>query len=139
MIKAQLAAAKKSAKSAAPEKSKDGAMQPHEVCINLHQTAETCQTLTFSGKLPLGESGPISNIGQTRYIPADVRREVFLRDEGRCTFVSKDGRRCDETVGLHLDHIRMFCRGGEGSLENLRLMCKNHNIYLAEENLRSGA
>lgn len=30
-----------------------------------------------------------------RHIPAPVRRAVFERDQGRCTFEAPDGRRCD--------------------------------------------
>jgi 5-methylcytosine-specific restriction endonuclease McrA len=128
MIKAQMVAEKKGAKSAAPEKLEDCTKQAHESCLNLHQSEESCPKQTSSEKFGQG-------IGQTRYIPVDVRRQVFLRDEGRCTFVSKDGRRCEETLGLQLDHITMFCRGGAANVENLRIVCKNHNIFLAKEAL----
>ena len=32
----------------------------------------------------------------SRYIPAEVKRAVLKRDDGRCTFVSDSGRRCEE-------------------------------------------
>ena len=36
---------------------------------------------------------------------AAVRREVWGRDGGRCTFVARDGRRCDGRFKLEFDHI----------------------------------
>src|SRR5262249_43812930 len=37
---------------------------------------------------------------KNRTVPAAVRREVWARDEGRCTFVSEDGKRCGSTKRL---------------------------------------
>ena len=68
----------------------------------------------------------------SRYIPAPVRRAVRARDGNRCTFVDDNGRRCTETRGLELDHKRPYGRGGDHSVENVRLRCRTHNIYLAE-------
>jgi hypothetical protein len=36
---------------------------------------------------------------------ASVKREVYLRDGGRCTRVSKDGRRCGSRRFLQFDHV----------------------------------
>ena len=46
-----------------------------------------------------------------------------------------NGRQCSETAGLALDHVKMFCKGGDHKLENLRLMCPAHNRYLAGKGL----
>ena len=37
---------------------------------------------------------------RSRYIPAAVRREVWLRDEGQCRYVSPTGRQCGATARL---------------------------------------
>jgi 5-methylcytosine-specific restriction endonuclease McrA len=66
-----------------------------------------------------------------RYIPASVKREVWERDGGRCTFVSAEGRRC-ESRSPEFDHIVAIARGGMSSLENLRLRCRAHNQLEAE-------
>ena len=65
-------------------------------------------------------------------IPAKVKHHVFLRDKGRCTYVSSDGRRCSERSFLHLDHITPWCLGGSHRAENLRTLCANHNNFQAE-------
>jgi hypothetical protein len=68
----------------------------------------------------------------TRYIPAAIRRSVWERDEGRCTFVSITGGRCRCRRYVQLDHVVPFARGGKATVENLRLRCSSHNQYEAE-------
>jgi hypothetical protein len=71
--------------------------------------------------------------GRGRYIPREVVRAVFARDLGRCRFVGDNGRRCDARGLLELHHHDVtYARGGEASVENLRLMCRCHNALLAE-------
>jgi 5-methylcytosine-specific restriction endonuclease McrA len=67
-----------------------------------------------------------------RHIPAAVRRAVHERDGGRCAFVSDAGKRCAATRFLEIDHIEPVARGGEATLENLRLLCRAHNQYAAD-------
>jgi 5-methylcytosine-specific restriction endonuclease McrA len=61
-----------------------------------------------------------------------VKRQVWKRDQGRCTFVSASGRRCDARRFLEYDHIEPVARGGKSTFENLRLRCRAHNQYEAE-------
>lgn len=71
--------------------------------------------------------------GRSRHIPAGLRDSVFRRDGGRCTFTGKNGVRCDATAHLQIDHIKPFCRGGEHTPKNLRLLCGKHNRLVAGE------
>lgn len=66
------------------------------------------------------------------YIPAGVRRAVYERDAGQCTFVSDDGRRCSERSHLEFDHVTLVCRGGQPTVDGLRLRCTAHNQHTAE-------
>jgi len=66
---------------------------------------------------------------KTRYIPENIKLQVWQRDEGQCSFMSPDGRRCQERGGLELDHIFPWSLGGDSSLENLRLLCRPHNNW----------
>ena len=68
----------------------------------------------------------------SRYIPQRVKDEVYLRDKGRCTYRSPDGRRCGSKRDLQVDHIVPFARGGDDSPSNLRLLCGKHNRLEAE-------
>jgi 5-methylcytosine-specific restriction endonuclease McrA len=69
---------------------------------------------------------------KSRHIPADVRRAVWQRDGGRCTFVSASGKRCESRTRLEFDHWNEFARGGEATVANLRLRCRAHNQDAAE-------
>jgi 5-methylcytosine-specific restriction endonuclease McrA len=65
-------------------------------------------------------------------IPVRTRDAVFARDQARCTFVGSDGKRCNETIRLHVDHIKPVARGGNNEITNLRLLCAKHNRLQAE-------
>ncbi len=67
-----------------------------------------------------------------RYIPAAVRRAVFERDGHRCRFVDGDGTRCRERDRLEFHHRHPFGHGGGHDIGNIRLMCRTHNMLLAE-------
>ena len=67
-----------------------------------------------------------------RYIPAEVRRQVWERDQGRCTFVSPSGERCESTEFVEYDHVVPLSQGGQSTLEGLRLMCRAHNQFEAD-------
>lgn len=67
-----------------------------------------------------------------RGIPADVRRSVWARDDGRCAFVAANGRRCGERGFLEFHHLVPYADGGEATLENIELRCRGHNAYEAD-------
>ena len=90
------------------------------------------------------ESGPTGNSvavttqpgnerSKSRYIPRAVRRKVYERDDGRCAYVSPDGKRCSERWGLEYHHKLAFGLGGESTADNLILMCRCHNGLAAEQ------
>jgi hypothetical protein len=73
-----------------------------------------------------------------RYISAEVRRKVCERDQGRCTFVSETGKRCEARDHLELDHVDPVARGGRATVDNLRLRCRGHNQLEAERMFGAG-
>ena len=73
-----------------------------------------------------------------RHVPAAVVREVCLRDEGRCTFVSGQGERCESRDFLELDHVTPVARGGQSTAANVRLRCRTHNQHAAEQAFGAG-
>ena len=68
----------------------------------------------------------------SRHIPAEVRRSVWRRDEGRCAFRSAAGRRCPARALLEFHHVEPFALGGEATPENIQLRCRAHNRYEAQ-------
>ena len=73
-----------------------------------------------------------------RHIPAEVKRTVWQRDGGQCTFVSESGRRCEARARLEFDHVTEFARGGEATAAEMRLRCQGHNQYQAEQTFGAG-
>jgi 5-methylcytosine-specific restriction endonuclease McrA len=70
---------------------------------------------------------------RVRHLPAAVKREVFVRDEGRCSYLDERGERCRETSYLELHHLQPFARGGQHIVANLALRCAAHNALAAEK------
>jgi len=60
-------------------------------------------------------------------VPAAVRREVSARDASRCAFVSRHGRRCEETRFLEFHHVVPRAAGGAATVDNIQLRCRAHN------------
>jgi 5-methylcytosine-specific restriction endonuclease McrA len=77
-------------------------------------------------------SGKRTSAADGRYIPADIRRSVWQRDQGQCTFVSAKGRRCEERTRLEFDHMQPFAKGGQTTAGQIALKCRAHNQYAAE-------
>ena len=77
---------------------------------------------------PRTSSRPITN---PRTIPAEVRRAVYARDGGCCTFVGPTGHRC-ESRAVEFDHIVPIAKGGTSTVSNVRLLCRAHNQLEAE-------
>jgi 5-methylcytosine-specific restriction endonuclease McrA len=68
----------------------------------------------------------------SRYIPAAVRRAVCERDQHQCTYVGETGHRCTERDRLEFHHHMPYGHGGDRRADNIALMCRTHNAYLAE-------
>jgi hypothetical protein len=67
------------------------------------------------------------------HVSRAIRREVFARDGRQCSFVGTDGQRCSSRAFLELDHVRPRALGGTGESANVRVLCRAHNRYAAEQ------
>ncbi|MEK6705485.1 MAG: hypothetical protein AABZ06_06830 [Bdellovibrionota bacterium] len=75
-----------------------------------------------------GETPPTNS----RHISQAVRDMVWQRDQGRCSYVSPDGKRCDETMFLEYHHEHAWAQGGSSQdPANIALRCKGHNALAA--------
>src|SRR6185369_6201988 len=68
-----------------------------------------------------------------RYVPAAVRRAVFIRDGGCCQWAMASGGVCGSRYRLELDHIVPVALGGESTVSNLRVLCALHNGLAARQ------
>lgn len=71
------------------------------------------------------------SISPSRYIPSKTRREIWLRDDGQCTFKNEEGHRCNSKFALEIEHLIPWSVGGTNTLENLALLCRTHNRWRA--------
>ena len=99
-----------------------------EVPLSADVTAATRTTCPAASAPSKRTSRPGS-----RYVPAELRREVFARDGERCTYVGPDGDRCPARGYLELDHIHPKAFGGTETAANLRVRCRAHNALYAEQ------
>ena len=51
-----------------------------------------------------------------RHVPAEVKRAVWERDGGRCTFVGESGHRCEARTRLEFDHVEPVASGGRATV-----------------------
>jgi len=75
---------------------------------------------------------PCRRSDDARHIPASVKRAVWERDGGQCTFVGENGHRCESRTRLEWDHVEPVARGGHPTVKGLRLRCRAHNQLAAE-------
>jgi hypothetical protein len=68
-----------------------------------------------------------------RHIAAAVKQAVWERDGGQCTFTSESGHRCPAREFIEFNHAEPVARGGIATTENIRLRCRAHNQYEAEQ------
>jgi len=125
--KRKFAIAARTSKAASKPNAESGSRSESEPNSELEPNAEL-------GSCSESEAGKIDAAARQRgrYVPAAVRRAVFVRDEARCSYVDARGERCQETHCLELHHLRPYALGGGHSAENLTLRCRAHNALAAE-------
>src|SRR4051812_18248265 len=82
---------------------------------------------------PRTEATEVAGPASSRQVPAAIRRHVYARDGGRCTFVDARGHRCKETGFLEFDHLDGFARTRSHDPERIVLRCRAHNQHEAEK------
>ncbi|HXH30269.1 MAG TPA: HNH endonuclease [Bacteriovoracaceae bacterium] len=81
---------------------------------------ELCKEVRQLWEIRSHRDKKVSPVSTTRYIPVQVRAEVWNRDQGKCSL-------CASTTRLEFDHVKPFGAGGETSTKNLRILCRNCN------------
>jgi 5-methylcytosine-specific restriction endonuclease McrA len=86
-----------------------------------------------TGRKPRQTPAKAADESTSRHIPEHIKREVFERDRGRCTFTDKGGQRCPETGALEFDHLDGFARTRVHRADRIRLLCRAHNQHAADK------
>jgi len=82
---------------------------------------------------PRTDAIEVAGSASSRQVPAAIRRHVYDRDGGRCTFVDARGHRCKERGLLEFDHLDGFARTRSHDPERIVLRCRAHNQHEAEK------
>lgn len=81
---------------------------------------------------PKVNSVPSNRTGNSRYLPVEIERAVRARDKNRCTFEDPlTKRKCESDFQVQIDHVVPIAAGGKTELNNLRLLCRQHNLLSA--------
>jgi hypothetical protein len=67
-----------------------------------------------------------------RTLPAEIRRNVYQRDGGRCTFMGSSARRCGSREFLQYHHLDNWAEFGVHKEDRIVLRCQAHNQLEAE-------
>jgi 5-methylcytosine-specific restriction endonuclease McrA len=70
--------------------------------------------------------------GRARYIPSSVRERLLERAGYQCEYTGPGGIRCTARTRLEVDHIQPLEKGGGRGEENLRILCRAHNLLAAD-------
>jgi 5-methylcytosine-specific restriction endonuclease McrA len=85
-----------------------------------------------TGRKPRPPSREPAQEPSSRHIPDAIKRTVYERDAGRCTFTDERGRRCAETGSLEFDHVDGFAKTHLHAVDRIRLLCRAHNQHAAD-------
>jgi 5-methylcytosine-specific restriction endonuclease McrA len=67
------------------------------------------------------------------HVPAAVKRAVWSRDNGKCTWPLDSGGTCGSTLRLEIDHVVPRGKGGASTVDGCRLLCAAHNQLAARQ------
>ncbi len=103
-----------------------------------YSTSNSERSATPTSESQRENSPPTSTCGTSTkvnpdngYVPSALNTYIWRRDQSQCIFMDDFGRRCESKHLLEVDHIYPWAMGGQTSAENLRLLCRAHNQFLA--------
>lgn len=75
---------------------------------------------------------------QRRQVPKRLAQEILQRADYRCEYTDPAANhRCQETKFLDIDHRLPVALGGLTTKNNLRVLCRAHNLYVAPKQTSS--
>ncbi len=97
------------------------------------RTATATATATALSPMDAVDADIQDDVPDSRHLPAGLRRQVWERDGGQCSYVDAEGRRCQSRHFLEFDHRVAHALGGAPTIDNIRMRCRAHNALAAEQ------
>jgi 5-methylcytosine-specific restriction endonuclease McrA len=104
----------------------DRAAKRRGLVKNPRKKAPAADSATEAATSPAGKP-------RTRYVPAEVRRTVWKRDQGKCQWPVDGGGVCGSTHQVEIDHVNPFAKGGPTTVDRCRLLCRFHQDVSARK------
>jgi hypothetical protein len=124
------------------EKIGDGSLSlPNETAADLKRAKEIlshrlpkasdAEVVAYALRFLLEKTDPLRKPASNT--KSGLRRAIHQTAKGQCSYVDPDtGERCPSRHHLQADHRLPRSLGGEDRKENLRLLCRQHNLFEAE-------
>ena len=81
-----------------------------------------------AAKLLIGSTiGSTNGNASRRFIPAQLKHQIVLRDQNQCVHIDPNGFKCTQKRWLDIHHIKPVSLGGKTDLHNLQTLCHYHH------------
>ena len=77
----------------------------------------------------------LSGGARRKSIAPSTRNLVRRRAGDACEYLGPGGKRCGSRFQTQMDHVTPVALGGANDVTNLRVLCRTHNLLMAEKNL----
>jgi hypothetical protein len=72
------------------------------------------------------------------YYSVEIKNKLWKEAGASCQYIDHNsGRRCEARFHLEIDHCKPLAIGGTSNIENLRLLCRTHNLLMARRTFQS--
>lgn len=108
-----------------------------EVLFHVLPEGSAAEVLAHALRFLLEKKDPLrkttSAAEATRVTKAGMRRAIFQSSDGGCSYRDPvTGHVCGSRFQIEIDHILPQALGGKDAADNLRTLCRKHNIMMAE-------
>jgi hypothetical protein len=111
------------------EKAEKNAESNKKDSLNSKERSSTTATAEVNAAADLLKKTFAPKYMTPKYMTPKLRAKILNRDRS-CQYKDiKTGRICNSKYFLEVDHIKPKFAGGRNDIQNLRILCKNHNIF----------
>ncbi len=88
---------------------------------------------TEFNNLNSADGSPAASTRMQKPISAQIKRQIFEKAQEGCQFKNANGVRCGSKYQVQFDHMTPVKWGGSNKIDNLQLLCRTHNLFMARQ------